>query len=220
MPKVATKRIASPRRSRADVTPGVLQKFHCEMVSYAFRFPIEAFDLKKFTRRTNIKTGERWSAILSAKNPVMDCHAHFDGRITSKLVFATVAYWEGAAKRDEDEPEPFAESIMQWLGSFVREPSYRATAPARFKKPVENWRGRFNLPFKVTMAGSEVTIDGVSLLLPSNSFRVRRGWLTKTDKEVIASVESIQSVEFDKFEIGLDVDMFNDAIKMFVEPLP
>jgi hypothetical protein len=150
----------------------------------------------------------------------MGCHVHFDGRVGPKIVYATVAYWDGTAKADDDDTEPFAESIMHWLGSFVREPSSRATVIARFKKPGETWRGRFNLPFKVTMGGSEVIIDGVSLVLPNNALRVRKGWLSKTDREVIASVESIQSVEFDKFEIGIEVAKFNEAIKMFVEQLP
>ena len=199
---------------------GVLDEFHCDTLSYEFQFVSESFNLKKFCRATGIGSGERWTSVLRSKNQRNGYHVHFDGRITAKTIEVTVAYWDGSTRADTDEIEPFAESIMQWLGAFTKEPSMRVLTLARFKKPPESWRPRFNLPFKVTMGVAEVTIDGVSVELPHNRYRALNGWLSRTESEIIASVQSVRTVEFSTFEISAEVAFFNEAIKMLVEPQP
>lgn len=213
----------SPKKSRTPRVrgmSGILSEFHCDTLSYDFRFPLATFNARKFARLTGLRIGDRWTSVLASKDQSSGYHVHCSGVIESKHVNMTVAYWDGTAKAAEDDSEPFAESMMRWLGSFVMEPSARAFVLARFEKPAETWRARFNLPFKVTMGHTEVVIDGVSLDLPGNPFRVLSGWLSKTDTDVVASVQSVRSIEFGTFEIGKEVVFFNDAIKMLVEPLP
>lgn len=205
---------------RAAQVVSALKHFDCEQVSYTFDLSIDLFNSKKFSRVTGIKAGEPWSAVLRPKDRMTGYHVHFNGRLESKRVHLTIEYFDGArGLAEEDESEPFAESIMQWLGSFILDPSVRAIAYARFRKPRETWRSRFNLPFKVTMADAEVVIDGVSLDLPRNQFRALGGFLFTTKSELDASVHLLRTFDLARFSIAEEVAYFNEAIKMFTEQM-
>jgi hypothetical protein len=132
-------------------------------------------------------------------------------------VRVTVEYWDGSFSVPDDTGEPFAESIMQWIGSFVREPVVRSSVDTRFEKPLASWRSRFNLPFRVTMAGAEVVIDGISLNLPRNPFRATDAFLTTTDTLLWASVRLLRPIEFSSFKIHDELVAFNEAVKIFAE---
>jgi hypothetical protein len=217
--KAKLKRRAVRKRPAAKRVPviSVLSEFHCQDVSYYLDLPLGSFDTKRFFRTTGIKAEERWSAVLRPKDRMNGYHVHFKGRVDSKHVHLTVEYWDGARKAAADEEGPFAESIMQWLGSFIKEPNARAVGVARFLKPIETWKSRFNLPFRVTMADVEVTIDGVSLVLPRNKFRAMNGFLARSGKHLVAVVQVLRYIEFDKFNIIEEVVSSNEAIKMFLE---
>jgi len=206
----------SHREHTPQDIPGILSDFHCHCVAYNFKFLRSVFDAKKFSRETGINPGESWSTSLPPKDPRTGYHIHFDGRVTDKSAEMTVRYVDGTIKPDTEAPV-FAESIMSWLATFVADSSSRVRAWAHFEKPTATWRARFNLPFRVTMAGAEVTIDEVSLSLPRNRFRATKGRLGATDKTVTAWVNSLQLIEFDQFDLGKEVASFNEAIKMFVE---
>jgi hypothetical protein len=137
--------------------------------------------------------------------------------VDSKRVRLTIEYWDKGVKPSPDEKEPFAESIMRWVGAFLKEPKERAMIVARFAKPTDLWRSRFNLPFKVTMAGAEVAIDGVSLELPRNAHRAMAALLMKSEDELSMSVHFIRLIEFGTFNIADEVASFNEAIKLFAE---
>lgn len=203
-----------PERTRVV---GVLGQFHCDNLVYDLTIPIEFFDTRAFFKTTKIGKGESWSTVLPSDNPNTEYHVHFRGRIESKTVRMTIEYWNGGMKRTDRHPEPSAESIMRWIGSFVRDPGTRAFVVANFEKPADSWQSRFNLPFKVTMAGAEVVIDGVSLVLPRNQFRAMNAFVTKLDKALGVSMTFMQPLEFSKFKVGDDLVQFNDAIKMIVE---
>ena len=106
---------------------------------------------------------------------------------------------------------------MAFVGSFVLEPRYRALVYATFENQDNEWTSRFNLPFKVTMAGEEVVIDGVSLSLPRNKFGAMNGWVTKLGTTVIASVDVVRTIEFSSFDIGKELEVLNESTKIFVE---
>jgi hypothetical protein len=144
---------------------------------------------------------------------------HFKGALDSKHVYLTIEFWDGARKAATDQTEPFAESIMRWIGLFTSDPILRAATVARFRKPHDTWRSRFNLPFKVQMAKAEVVIDGVSLILPRNTFRASSGFLGTTKSGLIASVQLSRDVDLATFNIGSEVASFNEALKMFMEPI-
>jgi hypothetical protein len=205
-PKTETKRRVS-----------VLGEFHCDSIRYDFQVPIDSFRLKEFTKTTRIKKGENWSAVLPSDNRQTRYHVHFSGSIRDENVWLTIEYWEGRVTRGPHHPKPSSELVMQWIGSFIREPSWRAVVLGRFEKPDEMWRSRFNLPFKVTMADAEVVIDGVSLILPRNRFHAVNGWLTKMENVLLVNVDSLRPIEFEAFNLADEVATANDAIKMFVE---
>jgi hypothetical protein len=219
---VATRTHKAAHRERATrETPGVLSDFHCHCVSYRFRFAKGSFNTRKFSRETGIAFGDKWSTALPPMSERSGYHVHFDGRMTDKIVEATVAYVDGQMKQEsgsDDTPPQFAESFMSWLGGFVEESPHRANVWAHFDKPATAWRPKFNLPFKVTMSDREVIIDEVSLILPRNQFRATKARLGTSEDAVSAWVNSTQPVEFGQFEIAQQVALFDEAIKMFVEP--
>jgi hypothetical protein len=188
-------------------------------VSYRLEIPLDSFNLKAFSDDTGIKQNRRWSAVLRPKNAGMGYHVHFNGDMDTKYANLTIEYWNGAKKAAKDEKEPFAESIMSWLRSFVKDPSPRATVMATFEKPIESWRSRFNLPFKVTMADVEVIIDGISVSLPRNQFRAVGGFLSRDDRSIFAIVRLVRNIELATFDIAEEVATFNEAVKLFVEPI-
>lgn len=220
MPPSAKKHRLAHREHTSRDIPGVLSDFHCHCVAYNFRFSKGSIDTKKFSRETGIEPGDTWSTALPPKSDHVGYHVHFDGKMTDKVIDMTVRYVDGQMKpapESAETPPILAESFMLWLGGFVEASNFRANVWAHFDKPSDTWRPRFNLPFKVTMADKEVTIDEVSIVLPQNQFRATRGRLGTIDNEVIAWVSSVQSVEFNRFDIGEQVAIFNEAIKMFVE---
>lgn len=208
-PKVPARRLRS----------GVLKQFHCESISYDFNISRESFNKRAFSRKTGLKVGERWSAGIYPKDPESGYHVHFKGVMEKERVHITVEYWDGSFSVPEETSEPFAESIMQWIGSFVRESAVRTSVDTRFEKPLASWRSRFNLPFKVTMAGAEVVIDGVSLSLPRNPFRATDAFLATTNAELWATVRLLRSIEFASFNIRDEIIAFNEAVKIFAEEL-
>jgi hypothetical protein len=81
-------------------------------------------------------------------------------------------------------------------------------------------KSRFNLPFKVTLSGSdlEVAIEGISLSAPpKNRHRVIHGWLDRFPKNVSVSVLMDREIDFKRFRIDDEVAACNEAIKLFVE---
>jgi hypothetical protein len=195
---------------------GLLSQFHCEWVTYNFAFTPDAFDRKAFARRTGLKIGERWNAGIYPADPKLGYHVHFKGLLEKDEVNVTVEYWDGSFTKREDAM-PSAESIIKWIGSLVREPSWRAHVHASFEKPLSHWRSRFNLPFKVTMAGQEVTIDGITLALPKNPSHAHHAFLMTMDRTLDVSVHFSRIVEFANFRIDEELPVLNEAVKILAE---
>lgn len=209
-------RVVHSRTAKRPTLPSVLGQFHCSSVVYEFEVPLDLFNATAFSKETGIQSP--WSAVVNPQNRSSGYHVHFKGRIEKSSVSFSVEYWDWA-KPMPDDVEPFAESIMQWVGSFIRVPTARSFVVARFDKPKDNWRSRFNLPFKVTMAESEVTIDGISLSLPKNPFSASAGFLEVADKTFMSGVQLVRAVEFSTFDLRKEIESFNEAIKIFLEPL-
>jgi hypothetical protein len=152
-----------------------------------------------------------------ADDPKSGYHAHFTGNASKEQVIVKIEYYNGPVKRVRDHPPPSTESIMGFVGSFVLGPHYRALVYATFENQDSEWTSRFNLPFKVTMAGEELVIDGVSLSLPRNKFGARNGWVTKLGTRVIASVDLIRTIEFSSFSLEKELEVLNESVKLFVE---
>jgi len=198
--------------------PNVFASLNCEVASYEFDIGLDVFDLDKFYKETGLSAVHRnWSTVFYAHDPTSGYHVHFNGRITGKRIELTVAYHAHSATRPKKGP--FAETVMEWLGSFFRKPTVRSWVNARFSKPLATWRSRFNLPFKVTMTGSnaEVVIDGISLDLPKNPYGALHGWLTKYAKNFMAMVLLTRPIVFAKFKIEDEVPLYSEALNIFLE---
>ncbi len=197
----------------------VFKRLDCSSVRYDFDLPTRSFNAKKFCELTGIARDKPWRGILRPKRADAGYHVHFNGVITPKHVRMTIEYFDKGKKAKPSEPEPFAESIMQWIGSFIREPSIRVAANVRFEKHTDSWRSRFNLPFKVNMAGEEVTIEGIALQLPRNPYRALSGFMATDDDRLSIYLFALRPVEFRSFDIEAEVVSFNEAIKIFSEPV-
>jgi len=173
--------------------------------------------MKAFSKETALKIGDHWAAGLPTDDPANGYHAHFSGDAAQEQVNVRIEYFNEPMKRREGHPPPSTESIMEFVGDFVLEPRYRALVYATFQNKDKEWMSRFNLPFKVTMLGEEVIIDGVSMSLPRNKFGAMNGWVTKLGKTVIASVDLLRTVEFSSFDIQRELEAINESIKLFVE---
>jgi hypothetical protein len=213
--KISTRDVHTIRTHQGSL----LDEFHCEGIVYEFVVPASDFNLAKFSRETGVKLNESWSAVAQPKDTPCGYHVHFDGRVNDKRAKITVAFWQGKSAVSNPE-SPFAESFMPWLAGFLGQKSPRAVVWAYFEKPKSHWRPRFNLPFRVTLGVAEVTIDGVSLVLPRNQFRAVEGRLSVTSDKVKASVKAIQPINLMTFDIKEAVVSFNQAIDIFVERLP
>lgn len=205
----------SPKRSRVR-TPSVFEQFHCRHVHYELEVPSALFDSKSFFKKAGIPPGERWSGVLNPRERGLGYHTHFRGRVDRDRINFTIEYYNGGQPVRNDA-EPFADTIMQFLGSFAKEPTASSFVIARFVKPKEHWRSRFNLPFKVTMGESEVVIDGISLALPKNPFRAMAGFLGVEENAYNAAVNSVRAIEYSTFNIGNEIALFNDATAIFLE---
>jgi hypothetical protein len=215
--KIVPGRERAPHRAKAASVAGVLDRFHCKSLRYRFIVPMESFKMRAFTKETGLKIGDEWNAGLCTEDPTKGYHAHFDGSASREIVEIRIAYYRGAIERRPIHAPPSTETIMAFVGSFIRDPQYRAIVYATLEDDDREWVSRFNLPFKVTMVGQEVVIDGVSLALPKNRFGARNGWVTKIGTNVVASVDLLRIVNFSSFDIEKELAVVNESIKIFVE---
>jgi hypothetical protein len=203
--------------TRVRTHASVLKKFSCRSISYEFSVPKGSFDWSRFYEETGLEGEDvSWGTVFEAKRPSSAYHVHFNGNIDDDEVTLTLVYYDRSRKATHGEP--FSETVMSWIGSFFRKRSWRAEVYAAFEKPHSQWQSRFNLPFKVTMSGSdqEVVIDGISLEVPPNHFGAIEGWLTRFPKYLNAAVLLIRTIEFAKFRIDEEIIAANEAVKIFV----
>jgi hypothetical protein len=200
------------------IQPTAFARFGCREVAYHLDIPIGSFNTKVFFKTLGVKTLERWSASLLPSSHASRYHVHFKGSLDSKAAHLTIEYCAGGKKTaGPEEQEPFAESIMPWLGKIVRATNWRSQTMVRFNKPTATWRSRFNLPFKVTMSDSEVVIDGVSLVLPRNPYHATSGFVARDEDMLFVSLQVIRSLEFAKFDISEEIASFDQALRIFIE---
>jgi hypothetical protein len=130
-----------------------------------------------------------------------------------------VYYAEGGIRPASDETEPYAESIMPWLGQFFKSPKSDVNVHAWFDKPDDRWRGRFNLPFKVTMSklDTEVVINGISMSLEDSNTGAYEGTLKKESGKLSTSVKLNRKVEFAGFRLRDEIKLFNEITKLWIE---
>jgi len=214
------KPVALARKAKRDLirVESIFKQSDCLSVRYKFDLPLSSFNTRRFSDLTGISPGSPWAATLTSRNPAIGYHVHFNGIIEDKRVKMNVEYWDKGKKAKPNEPEPFAESVMQWIGSLVAEPVVRTPTDVQFQKPTSYWRSRFNLPFKVTMGGQEVSIEGIALRLPRNPYRALNAFMATTDDKLFVSLFAMRQIEFKSFSIEAEVASFNEAIKIFSEP--
>ena len=216
-----TKKLAKVRTKKVSVRPpGAMARLGCEMLRFDFDVDLDSFDLDAFYNETGLSSNDpRWSTVFYARKRNTAYHVHFDGSvINGKRLDLTLTYYDKSVTPPKTNG-PYAETVMKWIGSFFRVPRFPALTASKFSKPLDAWSSRFNLPFKVTMKGSnaEVTIDGIALDLPKNPQHALRGTIGRTAKEWNASIVAGRLIEFGTFDISKEILIHNEALKIFIE---
>jgi hypothetical protein len=211
-----------PKVSESRSHSSVLSRFGCDLLSYDFTVPLSSFDSEGFSRAIGLSGKKRWGMIYNPKDHAKHhYHIHFDGTLSDDEVNFTMEYYHHIGDPGA-RGGPSAETMMQWLGQFFRVARWHTLLYARFEKSPRKWKNRFNLPFKVTLSGSdlEVAIEGISLSAPpKNRYSVVHGWLDRHPKYLSIAVLIDRTVDFQKFRVNDEVVACNEAIKLFVEEL-
>ena len=213
------------RKQHADdvAGPSIFKKLGCKSVSYEFTLSPDSMDLEGLYDASRMPKSERsrWKGTCAPKDKAAGYHIHFRGSVKDKKIRITVEYVEGSTPPQPDDREPFAESFMSWLGAFVRNPTSHAIVHAEFEKSNEQWRSRFNLPFKVTLSGqeAEVAIDGISLVLPENEAGAKHAWLTRSDEGLFVGVLLSRRIDMKQFRLNDEIVAINDSTRMFTEEI-
>jgi hypothetical protein len=216
--------IQTPEQSNGNAPEmSIFERLGCKVVSYSFSLLRESVDLEAFYVAGRIAESDRnrWVGSCAPKAQASGYHIHFNGSAKDKRVRMTVEYIRGSVPPRPDEAEPYAETFMNWLGTFIRNPSAHVTVFSAFEKPHARWRSRFNLPFKVTLSGleTEVVIDGISLILPENEAGAKHGWLTRSDKELLANVRLERRIKLKDFQLNDEIAAIHESIRMFTEEI-
>jgi hypothetical protein len=180
-------------------------------------------DLEALSAASKLRQKERsrWYRSCAPKDYDAGYHVHFAGSVREGKVRLSIDFIQGSIKQRADEAEPFAETFIAWLDRFVHGHFLKTSVWSQFNKVDAEWRSRFNLPFKVTMIGSdkEVTIDGISLILPENPAGAKHGWLTKTANGLAVAVQLERILDLRNFDLHREVRAINDSIGMFAEEI-
>src|SRR6202043_2852469 len=128
-----------PSGDRAS--PTIFESLGCRVLAYDLTVSRDSFDLEAFYSAGRIPDNERtfWSGVCAPRDPASGYHVHFKGTVNEKTVRMTVEYVHRSIKPRPDEIEPFAETFMNWLGSFIRTLTSHAIVHGRFEKPNERW---------------------------------------------------------------------------------
>jgi hypothetical protein len=216
---MSERKTAHAIRRKNSAVVGVLGRANCDTASYHFEVPIASFNATAFLKATGIKKSQRWSAGVYPRDNAAGYHVHFNGRLTEKHAVITIEYKVGSYARPPHDSEPFAESIMQWLGRYVVTGTpVRAKVFVHFRKSLEAWRSRFNLPLKVPMGDAEVVIDGVSIVLPRNPARAVSAFVAREESTLSIAVILFRSLDFSGFNIEEEMRAIDDSTKLFLEP--
>jgi hypothetical protein len=199
---------------------GVFKRFNCTGLWYDFSVHPDSFDIDLFIATTGLNRARvKWSSVCAPKSVLADYHAHFDGQVQSKRIFIRIYYATGSIRQSPGEGEPFAETLMTWLGQFFKNQISDVSVRVLFEGPDDKWRGRFNLPFKVTMSGlnAEVAIDGISMALAKNEAGAYEGTLKKEPKKICASVKLNRKMDFANFKLREELKVFSDVTNLWIE---
>jgi hypothetical protein len=210
-----------PRSRRVPASIGPFKRFGCEGVTYRFDISPKFFNLPLFVENSGlVDLSGKWSGVCAPRNASSDYHVHFDGNLNrSKKGRIDVFYAAGRVPPSPNETEPFAETVIPWLGAFFTEPACDVDVNAWFEKPEGRWKSRFNLPFKVTVGKpeTELVIDGISIALPDNPHGAYHGSLAKKEGSVLVAVKLRRKIDFSKFRLVEDIKVFEEITRLWVE---
>ena len=206
------------KKQRAAVAKSLLARFDCVVLAFEMVVPLESFKATKLFElfgRTDVKDGDRWGATIPPGSKAIGYHIHFKCWVEDDEVHLVIEYANKSTITAKGPP--VAESFMQWIGSLYDKDCVDSYVTARFRRSPDKWRSSFTLPVKVLMAGREIQVDGVSVVLPENDFGAVRGFVGQDRALVMATVAANRAVRFSSFDLGQEVADLSGASEMFLE---
>lgn len=181
-----------------------MEDFHCDMLGFDFRFPLEDFDKEAFLKDVVNVEGQSvhlW-AYGSLEKPG-EQHASislsFNENESGRL---TLVYLKSERKIEDVRP-PYMEDCAQWIGQFFKTEDMPADVQVIhiFDK---NFSPIFALPFPLIteskeLAGTQVT--GVSMTLPKRA-GLRRAMIMKGNDSTFLASFAKAKVNLKSFDLN------------------
>jgi hypothetical protein len=193
-------------------TPLKMRDVRCTNLSYRFKVALEKFDINALRDAMNTdQTTKRGYAVCSTRNSdAADYHAHFEWRLREKQQEVTVEiqYVTNSIESKPGEDEPFAESVMLWVGRFFKRGDANARVHSDFafdaKTATLSW---FPLPLRTKVSGlqGEAILDGIAIALPSQPDSVSRFFLSHINDSVFVGIESARRIRFTDFSLDKEL---------------
>ena len=193
----------------------------CRKLSYRFRTTRDKFDVDKFRNSIlleNARRRDRYSVTCAPREPSTgDYHVHFSWEIEEQEVTLRVEYVRGAKAHENDEREPYAEDVMEWLGQSFKNQNAHAYITAEYAFSAEQWHTRLLLPLRTATAEGEAEIDGMSMKLIEQPAGVAKLWITSATEHLRVTVAAERRVQFKAFTPYDDLAVIAKVLGGFVE---
>jgi hypothetical protein len=197
---------------------------HCDSVDFEFDVTFDKFRLDEFKKPFATKFCEPLtstisvSAFLSTKDAkAFDYHGHCNWHVTKNRVHIRLGFYPGEVEAEEKEPEPFAETAMQWLGRFFKAESAQAHVHVAFEYD-EQWRSLIPLPIKVPLGREgETEVDGMSLVLAKRPLGMAQSWIISREKKPRVLLYGDRNIQFDSFDLTKEIVTLSGLAESFVK---
>ena len=126
-----------------------------------------------------------------------------------------VTYFGVGWPHDADEHEPFAEQFMSWFGQFFKTPRVACHLHARFTFDGATRHNMFPLEMSEALPWG-ATLNGVSLVLPSNPQGAESIKMTRGESEWYVEVVASREIEFTDFTPHSDLQVSLTVVNMFL----
>jgi len=191
---------------------GPFREAGCVSILYEIKALSDKFDIPRFREAMKLDKNAQSPGFVTCRArdvDRLDYHIHFSWKFESEPEGLTlsVSYHRDIKKVEEqEEPEPYVEQFMTWLGQFFSDPSTHAEAGAQFRYSAKTRKTRYLLPVRVNMPGpeEEAEIEGIFVSFPSRPSGVSRATLIQT-KNIYVELFGEAEIKFSDFDVSTEL---------------
>jgi hypothetical protein len=211
-------------KTRPAITRRGFSANRCHRVEYEFLTSADKFKLDEFKKefprvfKGRPREGASLNATASTRNPrLSDYHAHFQFSIRKERIHVGLHYVAGSLKPPSREKGPYAEDVMQWLGSFFLNPRASAHVLALFEHSSKEWQTALPIPIKLTLRGRTVEVKGMFLNVRAASGRPADLWVDVAEGRTTCLVGATKIVDFSHFGLYSEIRWFLEVADTVIE---